>query len=651
MSIRERLSKLDHFQKSKLFKMISTGIIVVLALTVIGYGLLNNTNDQPDLIEQMSQMPTTVTNFAGDEIENPALARAQQIQSLYDQAKPGTLYMVGAFSISLMLIIVIWMGLGLVHPVLALIALGIYFPLRGTAFDVHASILLGMVILALCFMTLIRASGIVLGSSYPVAAIAKNVLAEAIRMKISLVFIVMLFFVLAALPMLLNDEASLRYRIQNFLQYSSGFTFMFIALLVVFFGAATVTYEQREKVIWQTMTKPVAAWQYLLGKWLGVVSLAAILLTVSATGVFLFTEYLRNQPAVGETLPFQATEGVDITEDRLFLETQVLASRDSVLPMAKFDINDPRFEAALEDQIQRERASNPSFNPSSAERRARKLKIYSDVTTEYFSIDPLREKLEEFVFPGLWYAKANSLPLTLRYKINAEGNRPDKFYILTFGFDNGEILPPRRTGLGFSHTLTIPPEYINDRGEIRVQIINGQMVADDSGGDVFQIQTNINTINIPPDGLEISYSTGSYRPNFVRVFFVLWIKLAMLAMLAVWASTFTSFPVACLISGGLFLIGESSGFVQESLPGWGKTNSDGDPSLYHTIIYHVADNVSSFFRVYTDLSPTARLTEGRMLSWASVSQGVFVLGLIAVLFYFSGVLIFRRRQLAIYSGQ
>jgi len=651
VSFRERLAKLDHFQKSKIFKIVSTGIIVALALVVIGYGLLNNSNEQPELIEQMSKMPTTVTNYAGEEIENPALARAQQIQSLYDQAKPGTLYMVGAIAISTMLIIVIWMGLGLVHPVLALLAIGVYWPLRGTPYEALGSILLGMMILALCFMALIRASGLLLGFSYPVTAIAKNVLAEAIRMKISLVFIVMLFFVLAALPMMLESDTSLRYRIQNFLQYSSSFTFMFIALLVVFFGAATVTYEQREKVIWQTMTKPVAAWQYMLGKWLGVVALAAILLTVSATGVFLFTEYLRNQPAIGETLPFQAKDGQDITEDRLFLETQVLASRESVLPLSKYDINDPLFDAALDEQIERERASNPSYNPNSAERRAIKHKVYSDLTTEYFSIDPLREKLEEYVFVGLGRARAEKLPLTLRYKINAEGNRPDKFYILTFGFDNGQILPPRRTGLGFSHTLTIPPEFINDRGEIRMQIINGQMVADEAGGDVFQIQTNINTINIPPDGLEISYSTGSYRPNFVRVFFVLWIKLAMLAMLAVWASSFTSFPVACLISGGLFLIGESSGFVQESLPGWGKTNAEGDPSLYHTVIYHIADNVSSFFKVYTDLSPTTRLTEGRMLSWASVSQGVFVLGLIATLFYFSGVLIFRRRQLAIYSGQ
>jgi hypothetical protein len=312
-------------------------------------------------------------------------------------------------------------------------------------------------------------------------------------------------------------------------------------------------------------------------------------------------------------------------------------------------MNSPRIEDALEAQIQQERQLQPGYNPGYAERQALKSKLFQDEVTKYLSIDPITEKYAEFVFVGLGRAKAKNLPLTLRYKINAEGNRPDMFYILTFGFGDGTLLPPRRTGLGFSHTMTISPEFIDSDGLVRLQVFNGRLFAAEDG--MFDIDPNVNTFTIPPDGLEISYSVGGYRANFVRVFFVLWVKLARLGMLAVWASTFASFPVACLIAGGLFFIGQSAGFVQDALPGWGKTNVEGDPSMYRTVIYYFADWISSAFKVYNDLRPTARLSDGRMLSWGSVSRGVITLGGISGLFYVLGILIFRRRQLAIYSGQ
>ncbi|MDF1810175.1 MAG: hypothetical protein P1U42_10825 [Phycisphaerales bacterium] len=648
MTIRERIAKLNHLQQLKSFKVIASVIIAIVASLLIGSAIIKNTTENPVFEQRINEMPATVTNFAGEEIENPQLAQVRQIQQLLNKAKPGTLMAVGTAAVSIMLILVVWMGLGLVYPALVVVAVGLFYFMQGSSLEVFASIAVGMIILTLSFMVLLRGSSIALSSSRPIPAIARNVLAEAVRMKISLIFIIILFFVLAAMPMLMNEDQALRYRVQLFLKYASGFTFLFVALLVVFFGAATVTYEQREKVIWQTMTKPVAAWQYLLGKWLGVVTLAAVLLTVSATGVFLFTEYLRNQPAIGEVAAYQAGDGSDITEDRLNLETQVLTSRESVRPSLPFSINDPIFENALEARIRQETISNPGYNPDPSERAALKNKIFQDEITEYLSIDPNAEKYEEFVFYGLGKAKKQNLPLSLRYKIDAEGNRPDIFYILTFAFDDGTVLPPRRTGLGFSHTMTLSPEFINSNGEVRLQIINGQLLAAADGN--FDVQTNINTFTIPPDGLEISYTVSGYRSNFVRVFIVLWVKLAMLAMLAVWASTFASFPVACLIAGGLFFIGQMSGFVQDALPGWGKVNNSGDPSIYRTLIYYFADWISSIFRVYNDLRPTSRLADGEVLSWSSVTRGMMALGTICTVFYLLGVLIFRRRQLAIYSG-
>lgn len=648
MSFRQRLSKLDQLQRSRAFKIAMTVAVLIAMVVLIGYGLLNESDSTAGLRSQMEQLPSTVETSTGERIENPEIARAQLITQMIENADPGTIIAVSALFGGLILVLVIWLNLGLIYPLFALVGAVIFFAGQRLGFPLTGSIIFGMTTLTLVFILLMRGMSLAMSFAHPILAIARNVLAEAIRMKISLVFIVMLFFVLAALPMLLNDNESLRYRIQSFLQYATGFTYIFTALLVVFFGAATVSYEQREKVIWQTMTKPVASWQYVLGKWLGVSTLAAILLCVSAIGVFQFTEYLRLLPAEGEVAAFVPKDGSDITEDRLKLETQVLAARVAKIPSLPFSPNDASFDQALAMHIENERRLNPDYNPDSAERAAIRQKLFKDEMTQYLSIDPRAEQQETFTFYGLQEAKEKNLPLTLRYKINAEGNRPDMFYILTFFFEDGTMLPPRRTGLGFSHSLTISPEFIDDTGKLAIQIYNGQFFAESN--EVVRFQANVNTFTIPPDGLEISYTVGSYRSNFVRVYFVLWVKLALLAMLAVWASTFASFPVACLISGGLFFIGESAGFVQGALPGWGKTNVDGDPSLYRTVIYYIADNVSSLFKVYNDLRPTKRIAEGELLSWGRVAGGVFTLGLVTVLFYGLGVLIFRRRQLAIYSG-
>ena len=108
---------------------------------------------------------------------------------------------------------------------------------------------------------------------------------------------------------MLEVDSPLRYRVQSFLQYGTGGSFWIIAILTLVFSVSTVAFEQRDKTIWQTMTKPVASWQYVLGKWLGVVGLNAVLLTVCASAVFLFTEYLRQQPARGEQSAFVTSTG------------------------------------------------------------------------------------------------------------------------------------------------------------------------------------------------------------------------------------------------------------------------------------------------------------------------------------------------------
>ena len=75
-----------------------------------------------------------------------------------------------------------------------------------------------------------------------------------------------------------------------------GFTFFLAACLTLVLSCATVAFEIRDRQIWQLMTKPLGHLNYLLGKWLGVMSVNLIILVVSGVSIFTFIQYLRNQP-------------------------------------------------------------------------------------------------------------------------------------------------------------------------------------------------------------------------------------------------------------------------------------------------------------------------------------------------------------------
>ena len=132
---------------------------------------------------------------------------------------------------------------------------------------------------------------------------------------------------------------------------------------------------------------------------------------------------------------------------------------------------------------------------------------------------------------------------------------------------------------------------------------------------------------------------------------VLWIKLSFLSILAICASTFLSFSVASLVSMTLFLAAEGAGFVQGALENYVTEDEKGNILVVQTITAKIATVVSAIFKGYADLRPTARLVEGLQLSGLDVAQGSIVLAASSGILFAVAVYIFRKRELALYSGQ
>lgn len=653
MSWREQLAKVDAVQKGRLFKVIASIVLGVSVIaSAIAYVVVTN---KP--VDATEAMPAGLVE-SGAESQTTIDATRRVVEAVLAGRQDSTSVLVG-MGVGLGLgLAVIWLGLGLTYLVLIVFglipAVVVGFLPRWTgasaSWTSFAWLMGGVVVLSAAFSALMRGMRVLYSMPSRTFAIAKNVLDEATRLKISQVFIVALIVGLAILPMTIGASGQLRYRVQTFLSFGMGGSFWLIATLVVLFSVATVCFEQRDRVIWQTMTKPVAPWQYIFGKWLGVSGLAAILLAVAGSGIYLFTEHLRSQPAYGERADqAYSVEGGGLSKDRRILETQVLSARKTVFPEGlRFD--EEKLQKAIEEIAASEidQKSNLILDAGQramfeGSREARYAAIRKELTQAYQgayrSIEPGAS--EVYVFKGLGAARKGNQLLLLRYKIDTGNNAPNEQYKITFEFKGGEIIT-KDVILGQVQILELLPGAVDENGTIEFAVING----DPQRGII-----NPKTFSFPPDGFEISYAVSTFAANFARVLFVLWVKLAFLAMLGICAATFLSFPVACLVAFGAFLSAESALYLKSSLDSFATTSVDGKEIYYvRTVMAAISMGVSWLFSTYGELDPSRRAVEGVLMSWGEVAKGLAVLTAWTGTLFAGATAIFRKRELATYSG-
>lgn len=687
MNYSELKARADTIQQSRGFKLIASAVILLAA---IGFSAASIVASASPVI-QASVSPDTAAG-PDSSITNTDPAQLMWETVLKGARGPtGTIIASGIFAGAAL--IVVWLGLGLTYLALSIVLLIVAGPFwffestRGIS-----KLVIGIVALAAAFSALMQGARLLLSGKGPIRAIARNVLAEAVRLRLSVVFIVLLIFGLAALPGMLESDQPLRYRVQSFMQFGTGGAFWLIALLTVFFSVSTVSSEQRDKIIWQTMTKPVAPWKYILGKWLGVSTLAAVLLAVSSSGVFLFVEYLRNQPALGEKEAYIAYADSGMSEDRIVLETQILSAQRQIEAEEPV-IDEEALREVIQETIARVRADDPEYLVTPEVEQKLREEFVKRGRLMYFAIPP--GESQTYVFKGVDLGPEEDVPMVLRYRVDASANEPDLQYKISIGLP-GFAPIVRDTGLGHTHTLPIAPLIVFpptpqdpaprvllpdepnfsralmllERGQLGEAeywpagrlVIDGEFAIEVSNGEfAYAIENNqiVGTViipngermTIPAGGLTLSYKAGSYHANYARTMGVLWLKLAFLAMLGIFCSTFLSFPVASMVSFGVFLMAESAGYVRLAIDNYATLDHEGHLNILKWIIAVIASSVSWLFKTYAELSPVERLVNGQAVGGVTVLKAIAVVGIWCLVLFFGSVQIFRRRELAMYSGQ
>jgi len=164
-------------------------------------------------------------------------------------------------------------------------------------------------------------------------AVAKHTLRQCLRMKVAAMFILLLAVALVCMPFLkvLKGDGTLAGQIQTFLMYSTKITAALLTLMTIFLSTGILSGDVRTRQIFSVLTKPVAPWQYIIGRWLGIVLLNVILIALAGVAIYGFAQYLR----AGEALVTASGRA----EDRRKVETEVFAARRRIGPDEKLDID------------------------------------------------------------------------------------------------------------------------------------------------------------------------------------------------------------------------------------------------------------------------------------------------------------------------
>jgi ABC-type transport system involved in multi-copper enzyme maturation permease subunit len=537
------------------------------------------------------------------------------------------------------LLAAVWAGASLQLLLIALAAAAAALPflLAGRIGAVFA--IGGIATLGFSFVMLVRILLAFLPGWGQIGAVAAVVVREAVRQKAFVIFIVLLLVTLPLIPLWIDPATPLRYQLQVFIGRSIGITYAVAASMTLVLGAATVAFEIRDRQIMQLMVKPLSRGRYLLGKWTGVLLLDGILLAICGLSIFLFIQYLQTRPAA-DAFDAQAVRD-EVLVARVGVEpTFTLPSRARMLEMIDETIEgDPLLRQEIDDGTRNE----------TEVRREIFRDLQQRILAEQRSIAPADERI--FEFTGLQAAKRLGGNLTLRYCFYAGESDPHSMFPLIFRFPASDAWTDRRFVPAQTMNLPIPASLIDDEGTLTIGVANLEYRASDNPEAPKFFPPEF-SIFFEPDGLELLYPISSFEANFLRAMLVTWIKLAFLAMLAVGMAAFLSFPVACLVGFAVFLAAEAGPFLAQSVGNYRIYYDDGSIDWAKRTIRGIAAGTEWALRSFGSTRPGPALVEGRLISWSDVGWSLASIGIAwSGVVFLTSLLVFRRKELAVYSGQ
>jgi len=442
-------------------------------------------------------------------------------------------------------------------------------------------------------------------------AVAINTIKQALRIKVAVVFTILLFVLLPVLGFTATGDETLKGRLQTFVSYALSLMSFLLCLLTIIISIYSVTSDIEQRQIYTVITKPIRRFQFIMGKLLGVIALDVILLVLFSAIIYTITIYMPKF--------IKASEGELIEANNEFFTARAsltVPEVDVTEEVAKkYTELDRRRE--LPADVPREEIITQLTQQAQLAKRAAGVGQF--LLWEFENVEPL----DESIF--------------IRFKYDVSVNPPDSqvwgrwfagdYQYFKYGTQSKTPIYDEihKHSVRDFHEIEIPVEVVPEHGHLAVAFRNEPL--------------NSVAIIFPPDGLEVLYKADSFGGNFVRAVLLILFRLIFLACLGVLAATFLSFPVAILFCFVIFFTASFSGFVLESFDFLGENIG----LVYSYSIKWLIQLLPQFDK----FNPTKFLVPARLISWSLLAKCALLMVCIkAFLILIFSLVIFRYREIA-----
>lgn len=446
-------------------------------------------------------------------------------------------------------------------------------------------------------------------------AVARNTIAQALRMKVAAVVIILLLVMLPLMSRIMDGDGTLQGKLQTFVSYGLSLMTLLLCVLTVAVSTFTLSNDIKCKYIFLVVTKPLHRFQIICGKLLGIVIVNIVLLVIFSSTIY------------GLTL----------------MIPRIVHAEESEIAQARNEFFTAR--ASLTDPIDEEKIEKLALT------RFQELKAKDQLPEGMSDVSALSQ------IRGQEKLKARSIEVGHSKKWEFENVRlrnPDDTIFIRFKY-NVSITPVDDKVHGYweigdlrqmelaagSWKTPIARVIQSDTTRTFIELeIPGSVIAEDNYVAAAFRNTNLNQTTVIPEEVQMLYRVDSFTSNYIRVVLLILVRLIYLAALGVSASTWLSFPVAFLITVVFFFVGMINGFIMESLDLFGPVGTI-------IITFTLKPLIWLLPKLDGEFNPTQFVVFGRYLTWQflATAYGVAV-GIKAVVLTGFGIWIFSNRELA-----
>ncbi len=442
-------------------------------------------------------------------------------------------------------------------------------------------------------------------------AVANNTIKQALRMKIAVVFIILLLVLLPVLGASATGDETIKGRLQTFVSYGFSLTSFLLCILTITISIYTVTNDIKEKQIFTIVTKPIRRMEYLTGKLLGVILLNVILLSIFSGIIYSIALYMpKFYKATESELEqvnnefFTARASIPIPQED-FTE-QANERYQKMKESGDIPDNMSRAEAIKEINNILQVLSRSADVGSTLEWEFENVKPLSDSIFIRFKFESLEETPDARIYSRWMVGEPHSV------RTGEAGSTP--VYVNDF----------RHLADNF-YEIEIPSEVIPESGKLAVVFYNYPL--------------NNTVVIFPKDGMEVLFKAESFTSNFIKSAVLVLSRIVFLGCLGILASTFLSFPVAILLCLVLFVTASFSSFFLESFNFLSQ-----NVGVFYSYTLKWMIKILPEFDKY---NPTKFLISARLVSWGFLGQCIFFMVCIKSLLLLAlAFLIFTYREIA-----